>query len=541
MTQPVLHPHPVAGNLSSNLLRSLKSFLTGENPYRQGFFVLLGPLVALYMTTQLDLVPGNPVVTRAAAVAVWMGLWWLTEAVPLAVTSLLPMVLFPMLQVETGKQVAPLYMNSIIFLFFGAFVIAIAMERWRLNKRIALAIIHAIGLSPTRLMLGFFAATAFLSMWLNNMAVTMMMVPTALAILQKLDDLDDPVQQAASKKLGVGLLLGIAFSASIGGSATLVGTAPNLVFVKIFQISFPNAPEISFSQWMFFALPFAIAMVVAVWWILSLLYAPKGSELSVDPEIFEKERAELGPICYEERAVLIIACLAAGLWITRSDIVLGFMTIPGWGSLFNGLAADGNPLKFVDDGTVAMIAAMLLFLVPSKEQGAGNLMRWEDLQKLPWDVIFLIGGGFALASGMVSSGLSEWIGAQLGAVQGMPPLMIVLVVSALVVAMTTLLSNTATSQMVLPVLASVAVAIQVNPLLLMIPTTVIASCAFILPVATPPNAVVYGTRRVSIAQMAYAGVFLNILSIALLIGMIFLLGPLVFGIDVNHAPSWVSF
>ncbi|MCB1221898.1 MAG: SLC13/DASS family transporter [Planctomycetales bacterium] len=483
---------------------------------RRGHWLAIaaGPLLALLLVLFADLQPGQPAVTRMAAVALWMAIWWISEAVPLAVTALLPVAVFPLLSIMSGKQVATQYFNNVIFLFIGGFIIALAMQRWNLHRRIALGIIGLVGQSPARLLLGFMLATAFLSMWISNTATTMMMVPIAMAVILRIDE---GRQVASGRSFPTGLLLGIAYAASIGGISTLVGTPPNLSFLRIHAISFPDAPEISFTQWLLFAAPMCIVLLAAVWLFLFRLYGQR--QQAIDAGVFEAERRQLGQVSREEWGVLSVFVGTALLWLTRSDITVGTLQLRGWAS---PLGLDG----MVDDGTVAILMALLLFIIPSKRSDNGRLMGWEDTLQLPWGIVLLFGGGFALASGFKESGLSEWCGGQLSALSGVHPVVMVLAICLLITFLTELTSNTATTEMILPVLAATAVAINVDPLLLMVPATISASCAFMLPVATPPNAIIFGSGRISMAEMARAGLLINLFAALLVTASVFLLGSL---------------
>ncbi|MCB1187191.1 SLC13/DASS family transporter [bacterium] len=487
-----------------------------ESTGRRGHWLAIaaGPLLALLLILFADLQPGQPAVTRMAAVALWMAIWWISEAVPLAVTALLPVAAFPLLSIMSGKQVATQYFNNVIFLFIGGFIIALAMQRWNLHRRIALGIIRLVGQSPARLLLGFMLATAFLSMWISNTATTMMMVPIAMAVILRIDE---GGQAGAGRSFPTGLLLGIAYAASIGGISTLVGTPPNLSFVRIHAISFPDAPEISFTQWLLFAAPMCIVLLAAVWLFLFRLYGHR--QQSIDAEVFEGERRQLGRISGEEWGVLCVFVGTALLWLTRSDISIGTMQLRGWASPL-GLGG------MVDDGTVAILMALLLFIIPSRKSESGRLMGWEDTLQLPWGIVLLFGGGFALASGFKESGLSDWCGAQLSALSGVHPVVMVLGICLLITFLTELTSNTATTEMILPVLAATAVALEVDPLLLMVPATISASCAFMLPVATPPNAIIFGSGRIRMAEMARAGLLINMFAALLVTASVFLLGSL---------------
>ncbi len=472
-----------------------------------------GPLAALLVILLVDLDPEKPAITYTAAVALWMVIWWLTEAVPLAVTALLPVVAFPILKIMPGREVAGFYFNNVIFLFLGGFIVALAMERWQLHRRLALTIIAALGSSPRRLLLGFMLATAFLSMWISDTATTMMMVPIALGALARLE----ASENNQSPRMAVALLLGIAYAASIGGMATLIGTPPNLAFARIYAITFPEAPKISFTGWFIFAFPLSLIFLALAWGGLSTWASWKDTAAAIDRKLFADELAGLGPMSREERLVLVHFVALALLWLTRGDVNLGSITIRGWGSLL-GLSG------YVDDGTVAVAVAVSLFLFPSDRSPSGRLMDWHTAKALPWHIVLLFGGGFALARGFTASGLSQWVGANLAGLSHYPPVLIVATLCLAVTFLTELTSNTATAELLLPVLAAVAVSIDIHPLMLMVPATISASCAFMMPVATPPLAIVFGTDRLTIPQMARLGVILNFTGVILITAALFILG-----------------
>jgi len=489
-----------------------------------------GAILAVSLLAFFDLDPGNPAVTRTAAVAALMAIWWLTEAIPIPATALLPVALFPLLGIMPGREVAGTYFNHVIFLFIGGFIMALAMQRWGLHRRIALRIILLIGASPRRLVLGFMLATAFLSMWISNTATTMMMVPIALAIILKLRETAGGGKAA---RFSTGLLIGIAYAASIGGIATLIGTPPNLAFSKIFATSFPQAPEITFAGWFVFGLPFTIVFLLIAWWLLVLMFVPRSGEGMPEAETFRKEYKRLGSMSYEERVVLILFSILALLWLFRRDIDAGWFTLPGWSS---GFPVPG----FIDDGTIAIAVAMILFLWPSRTRPQERLMDWKTATRLHWGIVILFGGGFALAAGFRESGLSTWIAQQLSVLGGIPSVGMVASICALLTFLTELTSNTATTQIVLPLLGSLAVAIKVNPLLLMIPATLSASCAFMLPVATPPNAIVFGSGEVKMGDMIRAGIIMNLIGVVLITALMYLIGLAVFHIDPGFMPDWAT-
>jgi sodium-dependent dicarboxylate transporter 2/3/5 len=497
---------------------------------RVGLF--LGPLTAIFIFYFTDLDPANPNVTRCAAVAAWVAIWWIFEAIPIPATALLPVALFPLLGIMSGKATASQYFNHIIFLFIGGLIIALAMERWDLHHRIALKIILLIGTSPRKIILGFMVATFFLSMWIANTASTMMMVPMAMAIIIKMTD---SFGEENVGKFPVGLLIAIAYAASIGGTATLIGTPPNLAFSRILTIIFPNAPDISFAQWMMFAFPFAVLFLLIAWLIIVKVYAPSRSKLKTDSSVFRDEYRKLGPMKYEEKIVLIVFCVTVFLWLFRKSITIGDFVLPGWSTLF----AVPN---FIDDGTVAIVMSLLLFIIPTRQKNKGQrrLMNWYTAKNLNWGIVLLFGGGFALASGLVESGLANYLGSQLTGLKQLSPIFIVIAICTMLTFLTELTSNTATTEIFLPILGVLAVAIGVNPLLLMIPATLSASCAFMLPVATPPNAIVFGTGRLKIADMMRVGIYMNLIGIIFITVFVYLLGMYVFDIDISAMPDWAG-
>jgi len=457
-----------------------------------------------------------------------MAVWWVTEAIPIPATALLPVVLFPLLGIMKGKTVAPIYFNHIILLFIGGFIVALAMQKWNLHRRIALRIILLIGISPKRIILGFMTATWFLSMWISNTATTMMMMPMAIAIISKMKD---TFGKETVSRFSVGLLLGIAYAASVGGTATLIGTPPNLAFSSIYRIIFPNAPEITFAEWIVFALPFAAVFLVVAWGLLVRLFVPKKHSFEADMAVFREEYNRLGKIRFEEGMVLSLFILLAVLWLFRANINLGSFTIPGWTTIM--------PIpNFIDDGTIAITIAMLLFIIPSCLEKGKRLMDWKTASKLHWGIVLLFGGGFALASGFEESGLSAWVGEQMVGMNHFSPVFLVASVCTMLTFMTELTSNTATTQVILPIIGSLSVAIQTNPLLLMIPATLSASCAFMLPVATPSNAIIFGTGEVRMQDMIKTGIILNLIGIVLITLFIYVLGTAVFGIQLGQFPEW---
>ncbi|MYI22108.1 MAG: SLC13/DASS family transporter [Gammaproteobacteria bacterium] len=519
-----------------------------------GFWLGVGCFLLLLA---LPIDPANLPASRLAAVASLMAIWWVSNALPLFATAILPLVLFPLLGIMSGNDVAPVYFNSTIVLFLGGFMIALTMERWNLHKRIALGIIHAVGGGPPRIILGFMVAAAFLSMWISNTATAVMMVPIGLAMVLQVEE---TAGAAHSRTFTIALMLGIAYGCSMGGLTTLVGTPPNLSFQRIFQIIFPEAPPIDFGTWIVMGLPIGVTMIAVAWLLLThVLYRPS-PEVRIERDILERERAGLGPISFEERSVAIVFAMTALLWVFRRDLELGVATGPGGSNLlpYAGM---------IDDGTVAITMAAVLFFIPTRNRtphaagvragsaipkwleplgwavrfGAANrVMGAEVIPRLPWNIVLLFGGGFALAAGFQGTGLANIIGSQFQGLGGLPDFVVILLVCLTLTFLTELTSNLATTEMILPILASVAVLTEMNPLILMVPATLSASCAFMMPVATPPNAIVFGSDRISVGEMARAGIFLNLIGALVIATLVLTLGETVFGIESGVMPEWAT-
>ncbi len=489
----------------------------------------LGPAAfLLLMVFPVD--PGNPAASHLAAVALLMAVWWVTDAIPLFATALLPLALYPLLGIMAGRETAPIYFNSTMALFLGGFMIALTMEKWGLHRRIALGVIHAVGGGPARIVLGFMVAAAFLSMWISNTATAVMMVPIGLAIVLRIES---GAGREKARRFSVGLMLGIAYGCTVGGLTTLVGTPPNLSFVRIFEILFPEAPPVAFGQWLVMALPVGAIMLVAAWLLITRVFHRVPEEVTVDRDVVATERAKLGAISFEERAVLGVFAATALLWVFRADLQLGFFTIPGWSRL---LPDPG----LIDDGTVAIALAAVLFVIPARnrKEGATRIMGPDVVPRLPWNIVLLFGGGFALAAGFQDTGLAQLVGSRFEALGNLPVFVTILLVCAALTFLTEFTSNTATTEMILPILASVAVATGTHPLALMIPATLSASCAFMMPVATPPNAIVFGSNRIAAGEMARAGIVLNLIGVAVIATAVFTVGLAVFDIDPAVVPEW---
>lgn len=491
--------------------------------------LLTGLISFILIIVFADLEPSEPDITKMAAIAVLMATLWITEAIPLAATALIPLVLFPLLALLPGEEIAGAYINSVIFLFLGGFLIAIAMESWGLHKRIALKIISVFGGTPNSIIIGFMFAAAFLSMWISNTATAVMMLPIALSIIMKMEN---QFGEEKTKNFSKSLLLAIAYACSLGGLSTLIGTPPNLALIRIYKIIYPNAPEISFGSWMMLSLPIAIIMLGFSAFLITKVFFKVDKSVRIEKKFISDEYKKLGTPSFEEKVIGITFLTTALLWIFRTDLNFGFFSILGWSSLF-------SVPSYIDDGTVAITMALILFLIPSKSKNnKRSILDINAFEKVPWSIILLFGGGFALASGFSSSGLSAYIGNQLSAFRDFNPIIIIVAVAFTMNFLTELTSNTATTQMILPILAAVSVAIGVHPLLLMITATLSASMAFMLPVATPPNTIIFASRRIRVIDMVKAGFSLNLVGVIVVSLLVYLLGSYIF--DLNTFPDWAK-
>ncbi len=477
---------------------------------------------------------------RMAAVGALMATWWITEAAHIAVTALLPVALVPLLGIMPSSQVAPHYANHIIFLFIGGFIIALAMEKWDLHRRIALHTIARVGTRPERLILGFMIATAFLSMWISNTATTMMMLPIAMAVVTQLSEFaeidgerSDETPARVKTTFGVMLLLGIAYSASVGGLGTIIGSPTTVAFLGFAQTRFPDQPPIGFMDWSLVCIPLVVLFVPIMWAYLCRFGADlplSRIRFSGSQTIIENELRKLGPMKRPEKMVLAVSATTAVLWIFRRPLELGGVTIPGWSSAF------ASPSD-IHDATVAMTMGVLLCLLPTARSGGIEwrgrrerfVMDWQTIQSgIPWSIVILLGGGFALAAGIQETELARWLGSQMSVLKGTPVWVLIPMTCLLAVLLTETTSNIATVLMISPVITETAVEIGVHPYLLLIPAAIMASFAFMLPVATPPNAIVFGSGWVTIPQMFRAGVALDAIALVLVPVLVYLLGSFVF-------------
>lgn len=483
--------------------------------------LVAGPVLAvlLYLVLPDDL--GHPG-ALTAAVAVLMATWWMTEAIPIPATALIPLLAFPVLGDVSVDEVGASYGNNIIFLFMGGFMLALAMQRWNLHRRIALLTVRAMGTKPHMVIGGFMLATGFLSMWVSNTATAVMMLPIGLSVLLLVNRLGaetgaidgaqgaeaGEVTEALRTNFGTALMLGIAYAASIGSLSTIIGTPPNTLLVG--YMSEAHDVQIGFGQWMLLGLPLAAVLLVLCWLILTRFVFPaEMDDLPGGRELMDAEVAKLGPISVPEKLVAGVFVLAAASWV-------GFPLI------------QDEPV--ISDAGIAMAIAVLLFLLPAGTARGVRLLDWEYAAKLPWGVLLLFGGGLALSAQFGSSGLTEWIGEKAEGFGGIPVVLLVVIVAGGVLLLTELTSNTATAATFLPLAGGLALGLGVDPLLLAIPVALAASCAFMLPVATPPNAIAFGSGYVSIGDMMRGGIWINLVALIAITAATTTLAVAVFGI-----------
>ncbi|MEQ9409631.1 MAG: SLC13 family permease [Fuerstiella sp.] len=520
---------------------------------RSLFAKLTLPLLAMGFAAVLLMPTPNgmkPEAHRLVAVTFLMAGLWVTQVVPLAATSLLPLALFPLLGIQAAKDVSKAFINDNVFLYLGGFVIALSIERWNLHRRIALNIVNMVGAKPRQLVLGFLLSTAGLSMWISNTASTLLMLPIALALLKTMDDEAEAADRSdnssgGSHALAVPLLLGIAYAASIGGLTTIVGTPTNNAAVGIYHERIPDVEQISVAKWMIACIPIGIVYLALTWLVLTWKL-PRST--SYDAEMKQQLRRRLtmlGRMTTAERRVMAVFAATAVLWILRRPLEVGYLQIlPGWSDLterwFAWMGGSANRISssesvnFINDSTVAILLAVLLFFVPSGTRTSDGrsvpLMNWETATRLPWDIMLLFGGGFALAGAFADdvTGLASWIGAALEEpLRDQPGWVVIAVTCLLMTFLTEFTSNIATVSTILPSLLILCGPLDMDPRLLMVPATLATSCAFMLPIATPPNAIVFGSGRIQVRDMVRYGVLLNLAGVPLLtFGTYWLIRPL---------------
>ena len=443
-----------------------------------------------------------------AAVAVLMGTWWVTEAIPLPATALVPLVVFPLTGTAPFAKVAGPYANGTIFLFMGGFFLALAIQRWNLHRRIALRIVLAVGTRPRQLVLGLMIATGFMTMWVSNTATAVMMLPIALSVLSLVYE-GAGAEQMLKSNFGKSMVLGVAYAASITSVATLIGTPPNALLRAYLTESHPEI-SLNFGQWMLFATPLAWTFLFFGWWLLSFrMFPPEFEEIAGGRELIRHELEKMGPMSRGEKLVGIVFVLGALAWIF----------LPSFFEVFS-------------DELVAMLIALALFLIPVRPLQGVQLLDWKTAKNIPWDVLILFGGGLSLSSMFTATGFSLWIGENTKGIGSLHPILIIFIVTVLIVILTEFTSNTATAAAFLPIMGGVAVGIGVHPLLLLIPVALASTYGFMMPAGTPPNAIAYSSGYVKIADMIKGGFWLNVVGAFMITVFVYLLAPLVFGFTI---------
>ncbi|MFV9551249.1 SLC13 family permease [Algibacter sp. PT7-4] len=483
--------------------------------YKRHINLILGPLAFILIRIFFNPEGLTDQANGVLASTVWIAFWWITEAIPIAATALLPIVLFPLTDsLDIGSTTAS-FGHKFVFLYLGGFIIAIAIEKWNLHKRIALNIINIIGANVNKIILGFMLATAFLSMWISNTATSVMMLPIGIAIIKQFKD-NPKTNKNENLIFGKALMLAIAYSASIGGISTLIGTPPNLVLAGIILETYGY--EITFLQWFIFGFPISILLLFICWkYLTTIAFSFKQKEIPGGKEEINQLLKSLGKISYEEKLIAIIFASTAFCWITRAFFLKRL-------------------LPQIDDTIIAILFALMLFIIPSKTKNK-TLISWKDTKNLPWGIIILFGGGMALAKGFETSGLALWLGNQMTTLVGISTLLLIFLLIAAVNFLTEITSNLATTAMLLPVLAPMAITVNIHPFILMVAAAVAASCAFMLPVATPPNAVVFGSGYLRIPDMISKGFIMNIISIIIITLFVYFVLPEFWGIVVKSFPD----
>ncbi|MFT4753153.1 MAG: sodium-dependent dicarboxylate transporter 2/3/5 [Salibacteraceae bacterium] len=476
--------------------------------------VLLGPVLGVLIYLLLMNSTQDHKIAATGGVGIWMAIWWITEAVNIYFTSLIPITFLPFLGVVSMKELGPMYMPDIIFFFIGGFLLAFALEKWDIHKRIALKILLVIGNSPQRLLLGFMLTSYFLSMWILNTAVVMMLLPAAMAVFKQIQEKDE------SNDLSTPFLLGIAYAASIGGTATLIGTAPNLYFMDFFNENMPQYEPVTFGGWFMVALPASVIFVFSAYWVIQKRYLKSTSANLFEVEEIKSQYEELGKINTDQWIVSLVFGVTVVLWFTAKQLDIGSFHFPGWLILFD------NP-TYIKESTIAMLAAFILVILPSRTQ-KGNLLDWDAAKKIPLGIIFLFGGGFALAKVIGTSGLGLWLGDQLVFLKDFNPILVVIGLAMFMTFFTELTSNTASTILILPILMPVAQNVAIHPMIIMMPVVMSASFAFMLPVATPPNTIVYGTEKIKIKDMIRTGLILNLMGVAISLLAVLVWGRFIF-------------
>ena len=452
---------------------------------------------------------------RTAGAAVLMAAFWIAESIPIPATALLPLVLFPALGLGDVRETAAPYANPIIYLFLGGFIIALAMQRWQLHRRVAVGLLSRLGTRPPAIVAGFLVSSALVSMWVSNTATTLMMLPIALSVVRLLPDRARPAR--ATRDFSTALLLAVAYGATSGGMGTLIGTPPNALLAA--YVSDIYGLTLGFGQWMLLGVPVVLVTVPVVYLVLTrMMFRLDRGELPGMRELIAREQAQLGPFSRGETAVAAVFALTAVGWV------------------FQPLIARAVPL--VTDTMIAMAGALLLFAIPIDLRRGEFVMSWEDTQGLPWGVLLLFGGGLSLAGNIERHGVAAYLGSLADALAGWPMLLVLAIVCFGILLLTELTSNTATAATFLPITGALALSLGENPLLFLVPTALAANCSYMMPVGTPPNAIVYGSGFVPLPAMARAGILLNVALVPVILGLLLLLGPAIFELEIGVVPPW---
>ncbi|KAL2341366.1 hypothetical protein Fmac_009306 [Flemingia macrophylla] len=507
---------PVHEAVEGSTSFSVKSILTLKNLY-----VILGPLLSILICLFVKL-DGPPSSQKMLGVIAWVFTWWVTQAVPLPVTSMCPLFLFPLFGIASADTVAHSYMDDVITLVLGSFILALAVERYNVHRRLALNVTLVFcgdPVNPAMLLLGLCGTIFFVSMWLHNVATAVMMMPVATGIVQRLAAAPQGESEAVNKFCRA-VILAVVYATPIGGTSTLTGTGVNLIIIGMWKSLYPEAKPISFNTWFFYGFPVAVLNLLCFWLILCILYVPRGSGRALsaylDKTHLKRDLEALGPMAFAEKMVLSVFGLLIVLWMTRRITD----DIPGWGSLFHGL---------VGDGSVSVMVAVLLFIIPNMKQEGEKLMNWNECKKLPWNLILLLGAGFAIADGVQSSGLADVLSRALDFLEGAPYLLIVPAVSLICSIITEFItSNDATATLLVPLLYHIARTMHVHPLLLMVPGGIATEFAYWLPTSTPSNVVGFATGHIEIKDMLKVGVPLKVVGIVVLSLLMPSLGTIVF-------------
>ncbi|MBL7924170.1 MAG: SLC13/DASS family transporter [Bacteroidia bacterium] len=471
------------------------------------WLVFAGPLLCLFISQIPSPDPYYPTLSLMMGITAWMALWWITEAVHIAVTAFIPFIFLPATGIADIKVVSAQYMDPVLFLFIGGFLLAFAIEKWGLHRRLALSILSSSGHTASNILLGIMFTSFLISMWISNTATVMMLLSAVLAIIHQLREHLGATE--THRKVSTALLIGLAYSASIGGMSTLVGTPTNMIFYRAYNEQFAAQHPIHFSDWMLMAFPMALCLLMMTWLIIRMTLLNRLGKIPFNKSIFKEQRKNLGAWNRDEKVVAVIFIATAVLWFTRADMEIGNRLFRGWAGY----------LPFpqqIQDSSIAIFMAMLLFFIPSSTEKNRNLLEWKEASRLPYEIILLFGSGFALAKGFETSGLSNWLALHLHGLKNVSPVYVVLVICMVVTVISEFASNVASIQLVLPILISLQSVTQSDPRIFMVPAALAASLGFMLPVATAPNTIVFSGGQIRVKEMVIAGLLVDLAGILLI-------------------------